>query len=312
MSLPALSGAPAELASAAEYARAESSMGTRRAYESDFRHFVAWCQARDLDPLPASIETAVRYFADLADSGLTVATIDRRAAALAYAHRLAGLNNPCTAEPVRAVLRGIRNTIGSAVKQKAPITAKVLQKLLRKIGDTGLVDLRDRALLSIGFAAALRRSELVALNLSDIEPHPEGVIVHIRKSKTDQSGKGHSVAIPAGSKLRPTLALGAWVSAASLTDGALFRRVRKGGHVGDRLTDQSVALIVKSRAKAAGLDPELFAGHSLRAGFVTSALEAGADVLKVMDVTRHTDVGTLKAYDRRAKAFANHAGKGFL
>lgn len=152
----------------------------------------------------------------------------------------------------------------------------------------------------------------MALDVEDLERTPEGVFVHIAFSKTDQEGQGHQVAVPRGSKLKVFDALEAWLTAAGISGGAVFRQVAKGGRVLERLTDQSVALIVKRRAAAAGLDPKLFAGHSLRAGFVTSALENGADLLRVMDVTRHREVKTLKAYDRRAKAFQNHAGRGFL
>jgi integrase len=188
----------------------------------------------------------------------------------------------------------------------------VITAMLKRIPDT-LVGKRDRALILVGFAAAMRRSELVALMLDDLERVPEGVFVHIRKSKTDQEGQGHVVPVPRGSKLRVVDALDDWLEAAAIVDGAVFRSVGKGGHVSvAALSDRSVPNVVKRWAKAAGFDPEHFSGHSLRSGFVTAALEKGADTLKVMDVTRHKSVDTLKIYDRRAKAFKNHAGKGFL
>lgn len=309
--------APAELleleqnlADAHEFALSEKSDATRLAYSSDARHFGAWCHRHGLTPLPATVDTAAAYFASLAREGLKAATIDRRAAAVAYAHRLKRLESPTTAEPVRRVLRGIKNRLGVAVDRKSPATAQAVAKMLRKIPDT-LTGKRDRALILLGFAAALRRSELVALDVADLERASEGVLVHIRRSKTDQAGEGHVVAVPRGGKLKPCAALEDWLAAVPPA-GPVFRRIRKGGALGERLTGQSVALIVKQYAGAAGLDADLFAGHSLRAGFVTSALEAGADLLKVMDVTRHREVSTLKTYDRRAKAFANHAGKGFL
>jgi len=156
-------------------------------------------------------------------------------------------------------------------------------------------------LLLIGFAAALRRSELAALDVADIERTAGGIIVHVRRSKTDQEGEGHAIAVPAGTKLKPLEALDAWLALRGDGPGPLFR-----------VCDATVALIVKRYARLARLDPAQFSGHSLRAGFVTSALEHGADLLKVMDVTRHREVKTLKAYDRRARAFKDHAGKGFL
>lgn len=295
------------------FALAEKSDATRRAYGSDWRRFRAWCSRQGTDELPASIATCAAYLASLAAERKRVSTIDRASAAIAYGHRLAGYPSPTAAEPVKAVLRGIRRRTGVAVERKAPATARALQAILKRIDTSTLRGLRDRALLLVGFAAALRRSELVALEVADIERAPGGLFVHIRRSKTDQTGEGHAVAIPAGSKFRVPEALEAYLRAAAITHGRIFRSVRKGGSLSvDPLTDHAVALILKRRAKAAGLDPTLFSGHSLRAGFVTTALESGSDVLKVMDVTRHRSVQTLKGYDRRAKAFQNHAGGKFL
>jgi site-specific recombinase XerD len=300
------------LRSAAEYAQSEKADATRRAYLSDFRDFHTWCEAVQASALPVSIETTAAYLAQLADKGLKASTISRRAAAIGYVHRAKGFKPPTNAEPVKAVLRGIRRRLGAAVNRKDPATASAIARMVRRIPDN-LQGKRDKALLLLGFAAALRRSELVALDLADLERMPEGIIVHIRRSKTDQEGEGHQVAVPRGSKLKPVEALEDWLRSALVETGPVFRSIRKGESVNpDRLSEGSVADIVKRYAKAAGLDPETFSGHSLRARFVTSALEAGADLLKVMDITRHREVKTLKAYDRRAKAFKNHAGKGFL
>ena len=300
------------LNSAGEYARADNADATRRAYLSDFRNFSAWCGEVGTTPIPAGVETTAAYLAHLADRGLRASTITRRAAAIRYAHRLAGHEPPTNAEPVKAVLKGIRRRIGVAVERKAPATARAITGMLKRIPDT-LIGKRDRALLLIGFSAALRRSELVGLEVQHLERTADGFFVHIARSKTDQEGAGHIVAVPRGSKLRPCEALEDWLATARIEAGPVFRPVGKGGRIApDALTDRSVAEIVKARAKAAGLDPVLFSGHSLRAGFVTSALEAGPGLLKVMDVTRHREVKTLKAYDRRAKAFRNHAGQRFL
>jgi integrase len=213
---------------------------------------------------------------------------------------------------VHAVLRGIRRRIGVAPVQKAPATARAIAAMLEHVPDT-LIGKRDRALLLLGFAAALRRSELAALLVSDVEMHAEGLLSHIRRSKTDQEGAGAEIPVPRGGKLRPVEALEAWLGGAEITEGPVFRSIGKGDRVSDkRLSGNAIAEIVKRYARAAGLDPALFSGHSLRAGFVTSALEHGADIFKVMDVTRHKRVETLKGYDRRAKAFRSHAGDGFL
>jgi len=289
-----------ELTSAAGYARDSSSPATLKAYASDWRDFSAWCAPRKCPALPASVETTAGYLAHLADSGRKVSTITRRAAAIAYAHRLRCLAPPTAAEPVKAVLRGIRRRLGLQVERKAPATARAISKMLAKIPSTRK-GVRDRALLLIGFAAALRRSELVDLKVNDIERTAGGILLHIRSSKTDQEGEGHAIAIPAGSKLKPLEALDAWLELRGDGPGPLFG-----------ICDATVALIVKRYARKARLDPARFSGHSLRAGFVTSALEHGADLFKIMDITRHRRVETLREYDRRAKAFKNHAGKGFL
>lgn len=343
---------PAVLDRAADYARSEKAEATRRAYRSDFAHFSAWCDRFGAASLPASIETCVVYLAELADSGLKASTISRRVAAITYAHRLAGHASPPTAaEPVKAVLRGIRRRIGVAVSRKSPATGRALASMLKRIPDT-LAGKRDRALLLIGFAAALRRSELVNLNVSDVERVPEGIVLHIRKSKTDQEGAGAAIAVPRGTRLKPVEALEAWLAICkpgpdysdSMQDrpisqnsdipgevwlseaennkirklgqgvnGPVFVSIGKGGRVNrNRLSDKSVAGIVKRWAAAAKLDPAMFSGHSLRAGFVTTALERDAAVFKIMDVTRHKRVETLRIYDRRAKAFKQHAGKDFL
>jgi len=301
------------LEAARGFALSEKSDATRKAYVSDWKRFRAWCAAQSTDVLPASVATTAAYLAHLAGQKKRVSTIDRAAAAIAYGHRLAGLTPPTHAEPVKAVLRGIRRRTGVAVERKAPATARSIHAMLKRIDTTTLRGKRDRALLLVGFAAALRRSELVALTIDDLERTDGGIFLHIRKSKTDQDGAGHAIPIPRGSKLKPIEALDDWLAAAAIDHGPVFRQIRKGGRLTlNALTDHSVALIVKRHAKAAKLDPDLFSGHSLRAGFVTSALEAGSDVLKVMDITRHTSVQTLKGYDRRAKAFQNHAGGKFL
>jgi integrase len=212
---------------------------------------------------------------------------------------------------VHAVLRGIRRRVGVAPVRKAPATARAIAAMLEHIPDS-LIGRRDRAILLIGFAAALRRTELAALQVSDLERHADGLVVHIRKSKTDQEGEGAQIPIPRGGRLRPVDALDAWLAAAQISEGPVFVSIGKGNRVSrKRLSDNAIGEIAKRYASAAGYDPKDFAGHSLRAGFVTSALEHGADMFRVMDVTRHRRVETLKGYDRRAKAFRNHAGEEF-
>lgn len=300
------------MASVRAYLAAEKSSNTRRAYASDWADFSQWCGRVGVLELPARPVDVARYLAELADDGRKVATIERRVAAIRYVHTSAGQEPPTGAEGVKALMRGIRRTKHQAKTRKAPATAEVLSKAVERLTGS-LTDLRDRAILLVGFAGALRRSELVALHVSDLQMHRKGVLLHIRSSKTDQDGEGATLPIPRGGKLKPVAALEAWLAAAGITEGPVFREIDRHGHVGSAaLSDRSVARIVKKVLGAAGFDARLYSGHSMRAGFVTSSLEHGTDVLKVMKQTRHVKVDTVKDYDRRENDFDDHAGGEFL
>jgi site-specific recombinase XerD len=305
--------APAsDLEQAGNYARAEKSAATRRAYRSDFEIFAAWCQSRGIRDLPADPGAIAAFLAAEAKQGLKPSTIGRRAAAIGYAHKLAGHAAPTQDERVRAVLRGIRRTVGIAPSRKAPVTAERLIAMVAA-GDSGLKALRDRALLLLGFAGAFRRSELIALDLADVEQVADGLLVTIRRLKTDQEGRAGTIAIVRGQIACPVAALRVWLTAGGISDGPIFRPIGKGGRVRPmRLTDRSVADIVKCHAERLGLDPKGFSGHSLRAGFLTSAAARGASLFKMADVSRHRSMDTLRGYVRDAEAFKNHAGEGLL
>ena len=300
-----------DLAKAAVLARQEKAMATRRAYASDVAIFGRWCTARGVSALPAMPETVAAFLACEVERGVRPSTIGRRVAAIRYAHKLAGHAAPTDDERVKATVRGIRRTFGTAPRKKTPAMAQHIIAMALVTGD-GVKGLRDRALLLLGFAGAFRRSELVALDCHDIEESEIGIRVIIRSSKTDQEGQGETIAIVRGSIACPVAAVQAWRNAAGIATGALFRSVRKGGKLGDRLSDQSVADIVKAHAKRVGLDPALFAGHSLRAGFLTSAAKRGASIFKMMDQSRHRSVDTLRGYVRDAEIFKDHAGAGLL
>jgi len=294
-----------------DYALAEKSPATRRAYRADFAIFTAWCAGRALEPIPAAPETVAAFIADQANAGFRASTLGRRVAAIAYAHALAGFEQPTSSKAVRVVLGGARRKIGTRPMQKAPATAERVAAMLANLPDT-LTGKRNHALIALGFAGAFRRSELVALEVADLAFEPEGMRVHIRHSKTDQEGRGQEIAILRGTKLRPVKAVQDWMEAAGIKDGPLFRSIDRHGTIGAALSAQSVALIVKQHADRAGLDPRQFAGHSLRAGFLTSAAEASADVLRMMEVSRHKRVETVQGYVRRANGFKGHAGTTFL
>jgi site-specific recombinase XerD len=307
--LPAVLGP--DLARAIDLAKAEKALSTRKAYGTDFRLFKVYCDAKGVSALPASPETVAAYIAAEAKTAKP-STIGRRVAAIRYAHKLAGLETPTDAEGVKATMRGIRRTFGGARNKKAPAVAAKMHSMVATAPD-GLAGLRDRALLLLGFAGAFRRSELVALNVADIEENETGLLVTIRGSKTDQERQGVTIAITRGDIACPVKALRAWLDTAGIDAGPIFRPIDKAGTVRpSRLTCRSVANIVKAYAGRAGFDASTFSGHSLRSGFLTSAAGKGASIFKMMDVSRHKSVDTLRGYVRDAELFKDHAGAGLL
>jgi site-specific recombinase XerD len=308
--LPAALGL--DLASAVDLAKAEKAPSTRKAYGTDFRIFKTWCDSKGVSSLPAAPETVAAFLAAQAGSGIKPSTIGRRVAAIRYAHKLGGVATPTDAEAVKATVRGIRRSHGVAKVRKSPaVSAKVLAMVATAPG--GLTGLRDTAILLLGFGGAFRRSELVALDVADIAETETGLLVTIRHSKTDQEAEGETIAISRGDRACPVKALRAWLDAAGIEAGPIFRPINKSGVVApSRLSDRSVANIVKAYAEQAGLDPAIFSGHSLRAGFLTSAAGKGASIFKMMDVSRHKSVDTLRGYVRDAELFKDHAGAGLL
>jgi integrase len=306
----------AEVERAADYARASRSAATQRAYASDWRIFQNWCESRGLQSLPATPAIVATFLASEADSGVKTPTITRRLAAIGYHHRQAGFDPPQQqpgAGALKEVVAGIRKAIGTRKERKKPADADALRDMLRAIEGDDLRAVRDRAVLAIGMAAALRRSELVALAVNDVELTPDGLRLLIGHSKTDQTGEGAIIAIPEGRRIRPKALLLSWMSAAGHDDGPLFRRLTRSGELtGDPMSDRAVARLVQRCAGAAGLDPSKFAGHSLRSGFLTEAARQGASIFKMRDVSRHKSVQVLSEYVRDAELFRDHAGDRFL
>lgn len=298
--------------SARRYARASKSESTLRAYGSALRSFEAWCRLRDLQSVPAEVTTVVDFLSAEADAGRKVSSIAQKAAAIRWAHKTAGLPSPTDSEAVQNVMRGIRREVGIAPVQKHPATAERILTMIAHIPDT-MVGKRDRAMLLLGFAGAFRRSELAALNVEDLTFGEAGVDVLVRRSKTDQEGQGKTVAVPHGTHLLPVAALQAWLDASGFKTGPVFRSVSRSGHIGEEaITGHTVANVVKRYAGRAGLSVADFSGHSLRAGFVTSAADRGADLNRIMDVSRHVDPRTVRTYIRRADRYKDHAGAAFL
>jgi integrase len=262
--------------------------------------------------LPAAPASVAAYLAHEAERGSAPSTVTRRCAAIRYAHRLADLEPPTASEHVRATLRGIRRAVGAAPTRKAPVLAEQA-RAMADAAPASLKGVRDRALLLLGFAGAFRRSELVALDVADLQETDYGFRVLIRRSKTDQEGRGETIAIVRGHHASPVKAVKAWLSATGITEGPLFRPVAKGGRLSNqRLTDKSVCDLVKAYAGRLGLKQADFGAHSLRAGFLTSAARRSASVFKMRDVSRHKSMDVLQANVRDADLFKDHAGIGLL
>jgi integrase len=294
---------------AKDFAAASRSQATIRAYRTDWADFTAWCLEQGVDSLPATPATVAAYLADQATANrYKPATLSRRLAAINAAHRLANLDSPTTSEAVRLTLAGIRRTVGVSQRQVKPIMTSDLRKIISALPDD-LTGTRDKALLLVGFAGALRRSELAALSVEDIEFTEAGMIVTIRRSKTDQEAQGREIGIPYGSGATcPLTAVQGWLEAAGITSGPIFRRIDRHGHIGpNALQPQAVAHIVKKAVEAVGLDADQFAGHSLRAGLATSAAQNGASEAMIASQTGHKSTAMLRRYIRRGSLFQANA-----
>lgn len=267
---------------------AARSDATRRAYQSDLRTFERWCREHGRCPLPATSDTIALFVSARAQAGRKVSTITRACSAITEAHRAAGFESPCASTIVRQILRGMRRELGVAPEQKEALAVDDLRRMVQALSTGRLIGVRDRAILTVGFAGGFRRSELVALNWGDLTLVRDGFEVTLRWSKTDQEGESRRVGIPYGSNPAscPVRALGDWLEAAGLTDGPIFRPVNRHGQIAPhRLSDRAVARIVKRRAEAVGLDPKHFAGHSLRSGLATAAARAGKSEHSIMNQT---------------------------
>jgi integrase len=292
----------------ADYIRAAVSSATRRAYRADWADFGNWCDARGLATLPATAGTTCSYLADCAGR-LKVSTVERRAAAIARAHEASGLPAPTAELAVRKVLAGIRRTHRMAPDHRLPLSTEQLRAMISTLPETDLGK-RDRAVLLAGFAGAFRRGELVGLDVGDLVFTHEGVIITLKKSKTDQEGRGRRLAICRGANPTtcPVAALETWLTLVGPT-GPLFRPFGLTALAPRtvRLSDKAVARIVKRACKSAGIDPRQYAGHSLRAGFATSAAKAGASERAIMNQTGHRSLVTVRRYIRDGSLFHQNA-----
>lgn len=304
----AVSGLPAPFAAITEiargYARAGKAGNTRRSYATGWAQFEAWCARTGLAALPADPQAAALFLAALAADGRKPSTVALRLAAIVARHRDAGAPFDDGHFALSEVMAGIRRSHGVAPDKKAPILSPDLRAMIEAMPE-GLPGIRDRAVLLLGYGGALRRSELAALDCADVEQAEQGLVLKLRRSKSDQDGEGTIIAIHKGRdpRLCAYEAHVAWLAASGISDGPLFRPLAGLGGAGvrpERMTDRNVALIVKHAAARAGLDPARYAAHSLRAGLATSAALAGADLLSIMRQTRHRSVDVARGYVRIA------------
>jgi integrase len=270
---------------------------TRRSYLSSLRQYERFCAETGLHP--HEVGSMIAFCEHLAAQGRKIATIERHLAALRMRYGVAD-------DRLRLYLRGLRRTLGCAKDKKAPLTPTQLGLIK---WDSGRKGLRDKALILVGFFGALRRSELVGLNIEDVEFVPEGAILTIRKSKTDQEGRGREVAIGYAKRpeLCPVRALQSYMATLGRNTGPLFVSMRKSQYTQSRLSTDAVARIVKDYADRLGLDPRRFGGHSLRAGFATTAALLGATEDEIALQTGHKSMTVLRGYIRRASLFERNA-----
>jgi site-specific recombinase XerD len=279
-----------------QLAKESRAASTWRAYDSDLRHFRDWCSERQLEPLPADPLALASYLAALEQTHRP-STIRRRLASISVAHQMAGFETPTADAGVQAVWSGIRRRHGIAPRKVKAARTKLVTTMVAPLSDR-LADVRDRALLLMGFAGALRRSELVALDVEDIIEDDDGLRLLIHSSKTDQEGESTTLGIPYGSHPAtcPVRALRAWLAASGIDSGPAFRAIDRHGHMRTtRLSDRAVANMVKRRAAAAGLDG-LFAGHSMRSGFATEAYAKGTAELAIMRHGRWKSNAVMRGY----------------
>ena len=294
-----MTGLPAVWAD--EYRAAAFSENTRRAYQADLNDFLAWLRERGVEKPSASDVAA--YLASLPRRGLKVSTVRRRAATLGKVLGFSVRRDPV----IGPVLSGIERTHGVREDGKDALLLEDLQRVL-PAGD-GLLAVRDRALLLLGFAGGFRRGELAALEVDDLQFREEGLVVLVRRGKTDPEGAGRKVGIPFGAHEAtcPVRALQAWLDKAVIRTGHVFRRVY-GRHVGQELEPQAVWCVVRRLCAKAGLDASRFGAHSLRAGMVTQAIRGGASDHAIMSQTGHRSSDMVRRYRRETDIFQDNAG----
>jgi integrase len=290
---------------------------TRSAYAWDWLDFTRWCAAAGVKSLPASGDTLSLYLVGLARRGRALSTIRWRVSSISAAHLAAGLASPASAE-VGEVLAGLARRLGTAPRHaKAALSIEDLRRVLAAIDDDGPRGCRDRAILVVGFASSLRRSDLVRLDLADVSVKREGLVLRIWRSKADQAGAGRVLGVHRGKHRAtcPVVVLERWILERGDVAGPLFCRLRKPGdgvQPHKRMTGEAVGDLVQAAAARAGLDPRLYGAHSLRAGCATAAARGGASDVAIMARTGHKSAAMMARYVRPGRLFDLDPLRGVL
>ena len=293
--------------------KSSKAYNTLRAYKSDFKDYSLFCINYGLQSMPSSPNTVSLYLTNLSKLGAKVSTLRRRLVSISVVHKLKGHYLDTKHPIIIENLLGIKRIKGSFQKGKKPLLINHLKKIIEVINKDKtpkIKKLRDKSLILLGFSGGFRRSEVTAINYEDIEFVDEGLKIIVRRSKTDQFGEGYLKGIPYFTEelLCPVKALMMWLDNSKIIEGSVFRRFNKGFSISNsRLTDQSIALIIKEYLEKAGIDSRNYSGHSLRSGFATVTAEGGADERSIMAMTGHKSSEMVRRYIREANIFKNNA-----
>jgi site-specific recombinase XerD len=286
---------------------------TVRAYKSDFKDFGIFCAKNGFKSLPSDPKIVSLYLTHLSTKDSKMSTLKRRLVSIGVIHKLKGYYLDTKHPSIIENIMGIKRRKGSVQKGKKPLLINNLKKIINVIDKQKkeeIKKLRDRSIILIGFSGAFRRNELVSLDYDDLDFVPEGLKINIRRSKTDQFGEGSTKGLPYfnNSQYCPVVSLQKWIKISKIVSGPLFRRFTKGSNLSEnRLTDQTVALIIKEYLNIAGIDSANYSGHSLRSGFATSAAESGAEERSIMSMTGHKSTEMVRRYIKEANLFKNNA-----
>ena len=286
---------------------------TIRAYKSDYKDFGLFCAKNGFKSLPSEPKIVALYLTYLSTKDCKISTLKRRLVSIAMIHRLKGYYLDTKHPSIIENILGIKRRKGSIQKGKKPILINELKQLINAIDQQNkekIKILRDRSIILVGFSGGFRRNELVSLNYDDLDFVSEGLKINLRRSKTDQFGEGSLKALPYfdNSNYCPVISIQKWIKISNIKSGPLFRRFNKGSNLSEnRLTDQTVALLIKKYLKLAGIDCKNYSGHSLRSGFATSAAESGAEERSIMSMTGHKSTEMVRRYIKEANLFKNNA-----